>query len=297
MLNIHHLELFYFVARHGGIAQAVRNMPYGIQQPAISAQIIALEDQLGVTLFRRRPFELTEPGRELLAFIEPFFSRLDEIEEKLRGDAADRLRLGASQTVLRDHLPGILRDLRARAPKLKLVLRTGYQQDLENMLAAGGIEIAVTVIDRAVAAGLKSETLLELRLALLVPRGSKARAAADLLSADRIQEPLIALRPAEAISRLFQQEIARRGIAWPISIEVGTLELVSTYVAEEFGCGLAVDVPGARVPSDVRLLPLDDFPRLPIGLLWTGRRSPVAQTLSELLADAAQALKAPPVER
>jgi DNA-binding transcriptional LysR family regulator len=290
MLNIHHLELFYFVARHGGIAQAVRNMPYGIQQPAISAQIIALEDQLGVTLFRRRPFELTEPGRELLAFIEPFFSRLDEIEEKLRGDAADRLRLGASQTVLRDHLPGILRDLRARAPKLKLVLRTGYQQDLENMLAAGGIEIAVTVIDRAVAAGLKSETLLELRLALLVPRGSKARAAADLLSADRIQEPLIALRPAEAISRLFQQEIARRGIAWPISIEVGTLELVT-------GAKNQLELRGARVPSDVRLLPLDDFPRLPIGLLWTGRRSPVAQTLSELLADAAQALKAPPVER
>ena len=33
-MNIHHLELFYYVAKFGGISEAVRNMPYGIQQPA-----------------------------------------------------------------------------------------------------------------------------------------------------------------------------------------------------------------------------------------------------------------------
>src|SRR5207237_749330 len=43
-MNIHHLELFYYVARHGGIVPAVRNMPYGIQQPAVSGQIARLEE-------------------------------------------------------------------------------------------------------------------------------------------------------------------------------------------------------------------------------------------------------------
>jgi DNA-binding transcriptional LysR family regulator len=38
-MNIHHLELFYHVARHGGISSAVRHMPYAIQQPAVSSQI------------------------------------------------------------------------------------------------------------------------------------------------------------------------------------------------------------------------------------------------------------------
>ena len=52
-MNIHHLELFYYVAKHGGISEAVRNMPYGIQQPAISGQVIQLEEFLGVTLFHR----------------------------------------------------------------------------------------------------------------------------------------------------------------------------------------------------------------------------------------------------
>ena len=72
-MNIHHLELFYYVAMHEGIAGAVRNMPYGIQQPAVSAQVIQLENDLGITLFQRRPFGLTPAGEELFGFIKPFF--------------------------------------------------------------------------------------------------------------------------------------------------------------------------------------------------------------------------------
>lgn len=71
-MNVHHLELFYYVARHGGIMEAVRNMPYGIQQPAVSGQLLQLESHLGVKLFRRRPFELLPAGTELYEFIRPF---------------------------------------------------------------------------------------------------------------------------------------------------------------------------------------------------------------------------------
>ena len=45
----------------------------------ISAQVIQLEDSLGVTLFQRRPFELTKAGRELFRFAEPFFSEMAEV--------------------------------------------------------------------------------------------------------------------------------------------------------------------------------------------------------------------------
>ena len=46
--NLHHLELFYYVAKYGGITPAVRKMPYGIQQPAVSGQMLQLERELGV---------------------------------------------------------------------------------------------------------------------------------------------------------------------------------------------------------------------------------------------------------
>ena len=63
-MNVHHLELFYYVAKHGGISAAVRKIPYGIQQPAVSGQVGSLEKDLGVRLFERSPFRLTPAGAD-----------------------------------------------------------------------------------------------------------------------------------------------------------------------------------------------------------------------------------------
>ena len=46
-MNVHHLELFYYVARHGGISEACRKIPYGVQQPAVSTQVGRLENDIG----------------------------------------------------------------------------------------------------------------------------------------------------------------------------------------------------------------------------------------------------------
>ena len=88
-MNVHHLELFYYVARHGGIMPAVRNIPYGIQQPAVSSQIAQLEEFLGVTLFQRRPFALTPEGEKVYAFIQPFFANLDKLATDIQAARPD----------------------------------------------------------------------------------------------------------------------------------------------------------------------------------------------------------------
>ena len=87
-MNIHHLELFYYVAKHGGIAAAVRNMPYGIQQPAVSGQIARLEEALGAKLFNRRPFSLLPAGVDLFEFIKPFFDDVEKVAGRIRGASA-----------------------------------------------------------------------------------------------------------------------------------------------------------------------------------------------------------------
>src|SRR5207244_2876431 len=104
-MNIHHLELFYYVARHGGIVPAVRNMPYGIQQPAVSGQIARLEESLGAKLFNRRPFALLPPGMELYEFIRPFFDEIDQVGEAIRGGSAHQLRVAAPALVVHAYLP------------------------------------------------------------------------------------------------------------------------------------------------------------------------------------------------
>ena len=153
MINVHHVELFYYVARHGGIMQAVRNIPYGIQQPAVSGQVAQLEEYLGVKLFQRRPFALTPAGEKLYGFIQPFFANLDALAVELQGGQARRLRIGAAMTVLRDHLPELLRSLRKKFPELKITLREGFQAELESLLQKEEIDLAVSPIEKKPAAG------------------------------------------------------------------------------------------------------------------------------------------------
>lgn len=289
-MNIHHLELFYQVATHGGISEAVRKIPYGIQQPAVSGQIIQLEESLGVTLFRRRPFELTAAGRELFEFIKPFFDNVPVVAEKLRGGQARHIRIGASEIVLRDHLPPILQSMRGEFPQLKVTLREGHQPELARWIMEQQIDLAITMVLGKPPAGVTFLKLCELPLTLLVPSKSKLESAEQLWAEDRIEETLISMPTNEPVYRCFQMGLAKRKVDWFTGIEVSSPDLVETYVASGYGIGLTVGVPGAGHNPQVRRIPLDDFEMMDFGVMWHGKATPVMQACVDRLEETARSL-------
>lgn len=277
LMNVHHLELFYYVARHQGISEAVRNIPYGIQQPAVSGQVIALEDFLGVKLFQRRPFILTPAGKELYDFITPFFGNLEAVTAKLQYGTAQHVRIGASEVVLRDHVPHFVTRVQQRFPRLRLTLREGYQPQIETWLEREELDLGFTLIGDNPPPGIQSLGLLQLPLVLLVPKASKFKTADDILKLDKIEHTLINLPANEAISKNFQKGLADRGVDWFPSIEVSSLHLIETYVANGFGIGLFINPPQTQLDKRIRVLPLPDFPPVTFGALWKGRPTPIMQ--------------------
>jgi DNA-binding transcriptional LysR family regulator len=277
-MNVHHLELFYYVARHGGIMPAVRNIPYGIQQPAVSSQIAQLEEHLGATLFQRRPFTLTPEGEKLFQFIQPFFTNLDKIAADLQGGQTRHIRIGASTIVLRDHLPEVFHTIRKKFPGLKLSLREGYPVQLEQLLERDEVDLVFTAIEKRAAAGTHSMTLMELPLVLLVEKESPFRSVQELWRRDKIAEPLICLPAAESICKKFQDELQTRGVDWFPAIEASSLELIEAYVASGLGIGVSVTIPRKNLSPAVRALPLDGFPPLVVGALWRGRKTALVES-------------------
>ena len=293
MMNIHHLELFYYVARHGGISEAVRNMPYGIQQPAMSSQIIQLEETLGLTLFQRRPFQLLPPGAELYQFIRPFFDNLDSMEEKLRsGGKFQHIRIGAAEIILRDHLPVPLQNLKKKFPSLKVTLRSGYLPEIESWFQKQEIDFAVTLLDGKPPVGLNSMPLVKLPLGLLVPKTSRLRSADELWKRDRIEDTLISLPANESIARNFQEGLAKLGVDWFPGIEVSSLDVLEAYVRNGYGLGLTVIVPKVAPSEGARLLPLQDFAPVTFGALWQGKLVPMTQAFLSELQERAKLLTA-----
>ncbi len=283
LVNIHHLELFYHVARHGGISAATRKIPYGIQQPAVSGQILHLEKSLGLKLFQRRPFALTPAGRELFEFAQPFFGKIGEISRRVRSQENTRLRLAAPATILRGHLPSLIKNHQRKYPSLSLRLHDANQAEAERLLQKHEIDLAVTELEGKPAAGLNCAILFKLPLVLLVPARMKIKSASELWRAAAQRPPLISLPPDEVMVKQFHARLRQLGVNWASGVEVSALDLMPIYVSLGLGIGLSLLVPGMKWPKGVRSLPLPGFPPLVVAALWQKNLSPAnAAFLAEI---------------
>ena len=79
------LETFLAVAEHGSLRAAAAAL--GVQPPAVSLQLKALEEQIGVSVFARttRSVKLTDAGRQLLRRARPAMAEIGEALEEARG--------------------------------------------------------------------------------------------------------------------------------------------------------------------------------------------------------------------
>ncbi len=280
-MNVHHLELFYYVAKHGGISAAVRAIPYGIQQPAVSGQMGKLEEDVGVKLFERSPFKLTPAGVKLFAHVQPFFEGIDAVADRIREASAPRLRVGAAELIIREHLHSVVDRLRAHHPQMRLALRSGSTQELEAWLRDHEIDLAITPLEGRPPARLSCARMLRMPLVLVVPRDTKLKSAAELWQQREIAEPLITVPPTEAICRIFRKGLQRRRVTWPTAIEASSLELVVRYVERGYGLGVTVAVPEILKHGGVRVLPLEGFDSVEVAIMWQGEATPLIQLVLE----------------
>lgn len=278
-MNVHHLELFFYVCRHQGISAAVRHIPYGIQQPAVSGQMRQLEEAVGAKLFERSPFRLTPAGQQLFEHVQPFFEELPMLAGRLRTEARPELRIGGSELVLRDHVPTVMLRVREKHPEMRLSLHTGYQSQVEDWLRNDQIDLALTSIGARAPARLRQMRLVNIPLVMLVHRTAPWKTAEELLAQRKIATPLVA-QPAETSFMLdFQRELRRRRISWPQAVEVTSAELVMRYVANGEGYGVVNQAALASVkPRDIRVLPLAGFPPMIMGALWRGEPGDLLRT-------------------
>ncbi len=285
-MNIHHLELFYYVARYGGIAAAVRKIPYGIQQPAVSGQIARLEEALGTKLFNRRPFALLPPGADLFEFVEPFFTGVEKIGDRIRG-GSPQLRIAAPSIVLHDYVPDLLRRVRKAFPAFRLQLHEAARTDSERLLDAGEIDVAISVTDSKTRNGPASRALIDLPLVLLVAKKQRITSAPQLWKRDKIEETLITFPRGDVVQARFQAGLDRLGVEWFPGIEVNSTRLIECYVQNGYGIGATVATPDFKVAAGLRVIPLPQFPTITIGAAWAGNLSPIArQFLAELEIEA-----------
>lgn len=146
-------ELEHFVAVAGAGTFTVAARRVHLSQPALTASIQRLEEEVGARLFDRgrHGAELTAAGRVFLpkahAALAAFADGRRAVAE-IQGLTAGQVRIGGGATACTYLLPPILARYRKQRPGITLHLREGYTDDLERAVDEGTLDLAVITVDR-----------------------------------------------------------------------------------------------------------------------------------------------------
>ncbi len=246
-MELYHLRSFVAVAREGHLTRAARRLH--TSQPAVSAHVRTLEEELGLRLFERTPrgMRLTNAGRELLAPAEEVLAGVAGLEARARGLAgslAGSLVIGVRSDAAMLRLDAIYRQLADRHPGIGLAL-----------LQAMSAQVIEQVGDRRMDAGFvfgpwprdrfDGLLLTRVRVRVIGPPGWQERLARadwqDLAAMPWVWTPEDC--PFHLVAR---SEFEGRGLAPARVIEADSEATIASLVASGVGLGLQLEAGALR---------------------------------------------------
>lgn len=291
-------DLRYLVAlaelRHFGRAAAA----CFVSQPTLSTQIRKLEEELGVALVERAPRKimLTPAGREIAERARRIVGDVEQLREVARRSQdpeAGTTRLGLFPTLGPYLLPHVVPQIRARFPRLELLLVEEKSDVLLARVRDGRLDAALLALplhdDQ-----LHAEFLFEEPFVLAVPEDHPLTRKSSLALADLARERLLLLEDGHCLRDQALDVCALAGSGEMGGFQATSLETLRQMVAARVGITLlptlAVKPPVARSDA-IRLLCFGDaVPSRRIAMVW--RRSSAMDAFLSRLALVFQGLPA-----
>jgi DNA-binding transcriptional LysR family regulator len=170
------LQVFRAVAEHLSFRKAAERL--FLTQPAVTLQIKALENSLGVRLFDRsgNRVTLTSQGTTLLRYAGEIAALASEAERELLasdGKFSGELSLGVSTTIAQYVLPRLIGAFLSEHPRVQLSVQSGNTEEVVDLLLAGDVSIGL-IEGPARHRGVHTEPFMRDELVLIVPPDSES---------------------------------------------------------------------------------------------------------------------------
>ncbi len=254
-MELRQLRYFTAVADQGQFTRAAATLL--VAQPAVSAQIRRLENELGETLFHRdrRSVRLTEAGEALLPHARAALAAADRGRDaiaSLRGMLHGRLRIGVAGPIDRP-LGQALGELRRAYPEIEVLLTTQNNEPLLDAVANGHIDVGIVGTDvHPVPTQLSTRAIAGEELVLATSREHPlARRKSVTLDSLRVQA-FVTLIHGSGHREAFDNALDDAGYTPRIAAEAGELSSLVELVAE--GLGIAIIPRAAAEGANVAVL-------------------------------------------
>jgi DNA-binding transcriptional LysR family regulator len=290
-VELRHMRYFVAVAEELHFSRAAERLH--IAQPALSAQIRRLEEELGVPLLLRstRKVELTEAGRVFLVKARRALAAAEDAvataQSLGRGEVGE-LALGVTPQSRHEITPTVLRLFRERHPGIQVSKREQGTTPLLADVMRGRLDAAIgfcpTLGPELSSVLVKSEPVLA-----AVPVGDELAGRGSISFAELDGRPLLlpSKRKADGSVRAISERCRGYGFE-------PTLAPVDNDYDENFelvcrGLGVAlpsVDFVGGHVVPGISMVPVDPPETFPVELIWrSDDENPVVRRLVEFVEE------------
>jgi DNA-binding transcriptional LysR family regulator len=290
-MELRHLRYFVAVAEEGHVTRAAERL--GIQQPPLSQQIQALERELDVQLFRRKPrgVELTPAGRALLDDARAILARTEAAvaatKRAARGEAG-RIGLGfTSSASFHPFVPRVIRAFREAHPLVVLGLEESGTTELVEALRSEAIDLAFIRSPVGDTAGVAVFPVLEEPMVVALPNGHRlARSGAALPLAELAGETFILYRRpvGPGLHDAIVAACDRAGFSPTIGQEAPRMLSTLSLVAAGFGVALVPASMSRLETEGVAYRALDKAAQLTAPLNLAARRNEASAAVRRFTA-------------
>jgi DNA-binding transcriptional LysR family regulator len=240
-----------------------------LTQPAVSLQIKALEEDLGVQLFERSGsrIALTTAGDTLLHYALQVNALLTKAEQEVAataGDHSGQLALGASTTIAQYVLPSLLSDFLREHSRVHLTLISGNTEHIVNAVAHQHIALGF-IEGPARSREVKTEPFLVDELVLVVPAAHDWAERSSISCSELSTSPLLMRERGSGTRRVVELALEHHHVkpaSLKIVMELDSTEAIKSAVEAGLGAGfvsrwaLAKD---ARTGDSFRIVKIDGF--------------------------------------
>lgn len=261
------LAVFRAVAQQLSFRKAAEELY--LTQPAVSLQIKALEEDLGVQLFDRTGprVALTAAGKLLLGYAERVHAMLSEAEQKiaaLGGELAGQLALGASTTIAQYVLPRLLGEFLKGHPRVQPSLISGNTERIVEAVVAR--EIALGFIEGpSRSKDVKEKAFLADEIVLVVPAAHEWAERQRLATKELVSAPMLMRERGSGTRHVVEMALERHGVkpaSLRVAMELDSTEAIKSAVEVGLGVGfiskwaIAKD---SRAGSSLKIIEVDDL--------------------------------------
>lgn len=243
MINLRQLKAFVAVAEQGSFTKAAKILY--MTQPAVSAQIKALEERLEIQLLERHDkiITLTEAGELLLTEAGKMLTLYDEFLDainELKGVRRGRLIIGASTIPGEYLLPQVIGGFKKQYPEVEVVLKISDTGRVVEQLTNRSINLGI------IGASVKADNLnlspvLKDELILIAAVNHPLAKKKNVQAADILKNAFILREPGSGTRMVIDRMLSQNGMGLQdlqVEMELGSTRAVITAV--EAGLGISV---------------------------------------------------------